>query len=81
MERTPRSNQFPFESHHLNQIGQTLGAEIVSRIEYMQRTYAKDGGCSPNAVKLVFPDGHDGFIDEESLLMVLDNFDAWHELN
>ena len=81
MENNPRSNQFPFESHHLNHLAQTFGTEIVNQVEYMLRTYAKDGGCSPNAVKSVFPNGPEGKMSEEMLEVVLGNFAAWHDLN
>lgn len=50
-------------------------------VAVMAATYRKDGGCNPQAVSMVFPEGPDGPIDEDALREVLHNFQAWHELD
>lgn len=74
-----RSNQFPFESHHYNGLSQIFGSEFAWNVAVMAVTYRHNGGCNPNAVAQVFPEGAQGLLDEDKLQVVLENFQAWHE--
>jgi hypothetical protein len=76
-----RSNQFPFESRHYNELGQLFGPEFSWKVAVMAANYRTHGGCNPTAVDLVFPNGKEGSVDEAALHDVLINFEAWHELD
>lgn len=81
MNQELRGNQFPLQPHHFNALRQVRGDEFAGRVAVMAQTYSKDGGCNPNAVNMVFPDGSDGLVDEVALAVVLKNFAAWHDID
>ena len=79
MGNEARANQFPFSNHHFNALKQVKSGEFAGRVALMDQTYQIHGGCNPNAVELVFPEGPDGPLDEDMLELILNNFNAWHE--